>query len=466
MTHYIVQVIAFQLLFLVVYDFFLKKETFFNWNRTYLLLTPVLSFIIPFIELNKFKGVVPQDYIVYLPEVIVGNLSSSVLEEASLKFSLWQLLLLLGSLVSLVIFVFKLYKLYKLKNTNDRILYSNYTKIVIKNSNTAFSFFKNIFLGEEVLKKEYQHILDHELIHVKQKHSIDLIFFELLKVIMWFNPLIYSYQNRMVELHEFIADASVAKSNKKEHYQRLLSEIFDTDKISFINQFFNASLIKKRIIMLQKSKSKKVWQLKYLLILPLILSMLIYSSCENKDLVDDSQELRLEDELNAILEAIENEELSDADKEKLYLLLEEKREKLGIQRLDSINIVGYSKNDRISEAAKKVPFSVIDNVPVFPGCEDATDKRTCFKEKIQAHIRKNFRYPEIAQEKGIQGRVSVLFTIDEKGEIKNIKMRGPDELLENEVLRIIKKLPKMTPGTQKGKPVEVPYSIPVTFKLQ
>lgn len=113
-----------------------------------------------------------------------------------------------------------------------------------------------------------------------------------------------------------------------------------------------------------------------------------------------------------------------------------------------------------------VPFAVIEDVPVFPGCEKASDKRACFNEKMQDHIRKNFRYPEIAQEMGIQGRVSVLFTIQKDGSIGNIRMRGPDRNLEAEAQRIISKLPKMTPGRQRGRPVRVPFSIPIMFKLQ
>ncbi|WP_293296642.1 energy transducer TonB [Allomuricauda sp.] len=113
-----------------------------------------------------------------------------------------------------------------------------------------------------------------------------------------------------------------------------------------------------------------------------------------------------------------------------------------------------------------VPFAVIEDVPVFPGCEGASDKKACFQEMMQKHIRKNFRYPEIAQEMGVQGRVSVIFVIQKDGSIGNIRMRGPDKNLEAEALRIIQKLPKMTPGKQRGRPVKVPFSIPITFKLQ
>jgi protein TonB len=113
-----------------------------------------------------------------------------------------------------------------------------------------------------------------------------------------------------------------------------------------------------------------------------------------------------------------------------------------------------------------VPFAVIEDVPVFPGCEGASDKRACFNEMMQKHIIKNFRYPEIAQEMGVQGRVNVMFTIQKDGSIGNIRYRGPDKNLEAEALRIIEKLPKMTPGKQRGRPVRVPFSIPIVFKLQ
>lgn len=113
-----------------------------------------------------------------------------------------------------------------------------------------------------------------------------------------------------------------------------------------------------------------------------------------------------------------------------------------------------------------VPFAVIENVPVFPGCENESDKRACFNKMMQKHIGKNFRYPEIAQEMGVQGRVSVMFVIQKDGSIGNIRMRGPDKNLEKEAARIINKLPKMTPGKQRGRAVRVPFSIPITFKLQ
>lgn len=115
-----------------------------------------------------------------------------------------------------------------------------------------------------------------------------------------------------------------------------------------------------------------------------------------------------------------------------------------------------------------VPFAVIEDVPIYPGCERVpkSERRSCFQEKINKHIRKNFRYPEIAQEMGIQGRVYVQFVIAKDGAITSVRMRGPDKNLEKEAARIISKLPKMTPGKQRGRAVRVPFSIPITFRLQ
>lgn len=121
------------------------------------------------------------------------------------------------------------------------------------------------------------------------------------------------------------------------------------------------------------------------------------------------------------------------------------------------------------EEEVSVPFSVIENVPIYPGCEDKTtneERKACFQKKIQEHVAHQFKYPETALELGIQGRVFVQFSIDNKGYITNIRTRGPDKSLEKEAARIVAAIPQMTPGMQRGRAVKVPYSIPITFRLQ
>lgn len=116
-----------------------------------------------------------------------------------------------------------------------------------------------------------------------------------------------------------------------------------------------------------------------------------------------------------------------------------------------------------------VPFAVIENVPIFPGCEtmkNNEERRACFQKMVQQHVKKEFNYPPTAIELGIQGKVYVQFVIDGKGYITHIRTRGPDANLEQEASRIVAALPQMTPGMQRGRAVKVPYSIPITFKLE
>lgn len=121
----------------------------------------------------------------------------------------------------------------------------------------------------------------------------------------------------------------------------------------------------------------------------------------------------------------------------------------------------------VEEEEVDVPFAIIEDVPLFPGCENvAKDKRKdCFQEKIQAHIKKNFTYPDAAIDAGHQGKVFVSFVIEKDGSVSIANMRAPYPTLEKEARRIMTKLPKMTPGKQRGKPVRMTMSIPITFKL-
>lgn len=118
------------------------------------------------------------------------------------------------------------------------------------------------------------------------------------------------------------------------------------------------------------------------------------------------------------------------------------------------------------EEDPEIPFAAIESVPVFPGCKGGSkeESKQCFQQKLQEHIQKNFNYPELAKELKIQGKVYVMFVIDKKGQVTKILSRGPDKILENEAERIIALLPTMTPGKQRGLPVKMPYTVPITFK--
>ena len=478
MITYILESLAFQLVFLLAYDLFLKKETFFQWNRTYLLGTFALSIILPWVKVEALTTPMPdglQTTTVFLTQLNGVVLGPGAEETSILQQISWPYLVLgLGSLLATIWFAYKLVQIKRLRHKGAVEHYREFTKVTVPQSTSAFSFFRNIFMGEEIQKDKEDNILAHELVHVKQWHSLDLLFFELARIVFWFNPLVYIYQNRVAELHEFIADERAVKHNKADHFEMLLSQAFHTQNISFVNQFFNRSLIKKRIVMLQKKKSKAVWQLKYALLLPLVLGMLVYTSCESEksNTVSDSErQLSLEERLQMLSNEIEGKDsLTESERNQIA--------KMAQTMIDQTNksaseVNGWTVKAGINPPASverdstdAVAFAVIDEVPIFPGCENAVDKKQCFNEKIVEHIKKHFRYPEAAEKQGIQGRVSILFTIDTNGEISSIKKRGPSEILENEAVRIIERLPKMQPGKHKGETVNVPFAIPITFKLK
>ncbi|MFI2742105.1 TonB family protein [Zhouia sp. PK063] len=439
MINTIIQLMIYQSIFMLIYHLFFKKETFFNINRLYLIGSFICSVVLPFLTFEVNRMAMSQTIkMVHLPEIVLTQPTKSPVPNEEFvvsTVSLIYIVLFAGMFISLLLLLFKINKVYQLKRRGNPIQLGSSTVVQLPNSNAAFSFFNIIFLGDSVIKKEYEHILNHELVHIKQRHSYDLMLFEIFKIVMWFNPLVYSYQKQISELHEFIADSCAVKSGaKKQHYNFLLSEVFQTKEFTFVNQFYNHSLIKKRIVMLQKTKSKKARLFKYGLLLPVLLLMALY----NVNAQTVSHTIMLP-------EAI---------------------------------IVGYGKPEatikKVSPSLNKdataissVAFGDLDEVPVFPGCENAADKSACFVDKMMKHVQKNFYYPKEAQKRGDQGHVSVMFEINTKGYVQNIKLRGPTKALEKATVNIIKKIPVMkSPGIKDGNAVVTSYSLPITFALQ
>ena len=471
MIHSLIQILVFQVLFLAIYETFLKKETFFNLNRIYLLLTPILGAALPFISVDFIQKSIPQEYVVQLPAVVVGETISEAIPNAT-SFWLPSLLdlWLFGIALSAVIFIWKIFRITKIYLSGNTVYFDGLKLKILPKTDTAFSFFNTIYLGENISEEKRSSIVAHEKIHIQQKHTLDLLFFEILRIIFWFNPLIYVFQNRMATLHEFIADEKLtAENDKKQYYQNLLSEVFQTEKISFINTFFNQSLIKKRISMLQKSKSRKAAQLKYLLLLPAICAMLIYTACSNEPKTEEIPIVRQSDsevmnKINELAEAIMKKgEMTPEEEKALKLLTTE------AQPGDKVyTSVQEYLNETEGEGDMSVAFSEIERVPTYPGCSgDNETLKKCFTERISAFVGENFN-TKLGKDLGLTGiqRIVVKFKIDKSGNIVRATAKAPKPELEAEALRIIEKLPQMQPGEQKGEKVGVLYSLPIVFEVQ
>ncbi len=501
MINYIIQLLLFQTLFLAVYDLFLQNETFFKWNRIYLLVTPMLSFIIPLLRFESLQKTVPQSYMVYLPEVVINP---QVLIEKSTSFetgfNILPIIFYLGIVLFTFLFLVRLTKIFKLILTNNNIKKDNYTLIVLNKKQSAFSFFNYIFINNHLLENKDLQIIQHELIHCKHRHTFDLLYFELLKIVLWFNPMVYLYQKRITLLHEYISDAEVVKeTDKSQYFSKLLAETFNVENICFINQFFKHSLIKKRIIMITKEKSQKMKQLKYLLIVPLLLGMMVYVSCSDDfqtnfeqvenalkegNIPSEGKYFRAENGFIMFMgthlagQVVPFEKYTEKEREvfnkfknienqkiEMSLVIDTHGDRVYFMKTNRFDIA----DDKIVIADGSVPFAIIENAPVFPDCEGTQEElKTCLQDKITSHVSANFNSglaKVLGLEPGVK-KIFVMFKIDKEGNIADVQAKAPHLKLEEEAIRVINSLPKMIPGKQKGEAVGVKYSLPIAFKIE
>lgn len=477
MIHYVLQIVAFQLLFLVIYDVFLKKETFFNWNRAYLLITPIISFVLPFIKISAIRETIPSEYIVTLPEILIGNtVPETVLQQRALREVVisdleipveipWMTILWLsGVAISLALFGYKMLKIQRLKYKGTSTKKDGIRLVRLPNTDTAFSFFNTIFLGNDLSEKQKENILLHENIHIKERHSLDMLFFEMLRIVCWFNPLVYIYQNKMMMLQEYTADARVvSQKDKKEYYQGLLAHVFQTENISFVNPFFNHSIIKKRIIMLQKTKSKQILKTKYLFLIPALFSILVYTACTDAN-AKGVWHTTSDSEIIQNIEILKNSIAKQGD------LTEEEERALKV-----LMAVTSKKEDILKDGTYDdvlndldIPFAVVEQVPAFKGCSGTKEEITkCTSQKISKHVNKEFNM-DVPKELGIVGvttKIITVFKINTEGNIVDVRARGGNAKLEEEAIRVIKTIPQMIPGKHEGKIVSVLYELPITFRI-
>lgn len=244
--------------------------------------------------------------------------------------------------------------------------------------------------------------------------------------------------------------------------------------------------------MLNKNKSKQILKLKYVLLIPVLAIMLVYTSCEKSGLTIDKEnqivegieiQPRSEEFINERLEKI-GEDLEKIDKEiketklenpkleskqkvmeQLYSQLLKERKQKAINIKNEEQVESQVLNEK--EVANGVPFAIIDKAPIFPGCEDVEDRKKCLQESIQKHVGKKFN-TKLTQTLGLSSgkkRVVVIFKINKNGEIIDVRSRGPHAALEAEAIRVVNSLPKMIPGEYKDRKVSVKYALPISIEV-
>ena len=287
--------------------------------------------------------------------------------------------------------------------------------IKIDRDTTPFSFFNFVFIDKKNTKGSgMKEMLAHEMEHVRQRHSFDVLILELLTIIQWFNPFIWLLKRSIRENHEFLADNGVLKPEVSSAAYRmlLLNSAFIQQPVIANN--FNYSLIKIRIKMITKIKSSKTAALKFSLGILVTAAMLVIFAFD-----------------------IEKNQVQDK------------------KTTDKQAKVTAKDQQKSTQTNEKI-FIVAQQMPVFPGGDKA------FPE----FIGKEVKYPDNAKKAGIQGKVYVKFVINKEGNVVNSKIvRSASPSLNEEALRVINNMPKWTPGKQDGKNVDVQLTVPIAFVL-
>jgi len=406
--------------FYLVYQILLSSDTLYGRNRSFILLSVISSFILPFITLANIEPVIPAFSRVVSEIKINGSESNGTVqasEAVSLNpFTVVSAVYFAGLLIMAVKLITDLAGLIFLIANNKE---SDKRIIRFKGLNTAgFSAFGYIFIESDLTGYEVEAVIAHEQNHLNHGHSIDIVFIEIVRSLLWFNPFIYLFSRSLRAVHEYQADQEcISLGTPLKNYQKLLmNQIFRSKIFTITNSFSNPSLLKKRMIMMTKKRSNTMANLKLLMVLPVIAGLMIFiSSCNENNKKTEIP--------SAVAPPPPPPPPPTAD-----------------------------------EDNGDVPFEAVDVMPVFKGGDMA----------ILDFIKENVKYPEKAKQNGITGKVIVRFAIEADGSIGRVKIqKGVDPDLDMEALRVVNTLPAFEkPAVKDGKNVAVWYAIPITFALQ
>jgi len=269
--------------FYLLYLFLLRKETYYQLSRAYLLASSMLAFVIPLLQLGILK---PENFttVSVVPAFDPREFQNLAVVAAPVPVHVWSVFdycLLVYGIITAVLLInlgIKIFKLIRLSKQNARQANGEFILIEIDSESAAFSFFSYLFIDTKLASS--QTVIRHEEVHIRQKHSWDIIYLELLKVINWFNPFVYLLQNSIKEVHEYIADEHTAElENSHDNYASfLISNAYGMAQSGLTNSFSGKNMLRKRIIMLYRERSGRLAKLKYLLALPLICGLLCLST--------------------------------------------------------------------------------------------------------------------------------------------------------------------------------------------
>lgn len=522
-------------LFYAFYRLFFYKDTFFAWRRTALLCFFAVSTAVPLLNIQHW--IVQQEPMAAMADlyaaVVLPELTLTPQPETDWRQLVTDGIVVAYWLVAALLalrFLVQLAGIVRLARRCPTQKIDGTTVHLLPRAEGPFSFFRWIFVCPDAHTGDELHeILTHERTHARQWHSIDVLTGELACIICWFNPFAWLMKREIRTNLEYMADEKVLETGHDSRtYQYHLLGLSHHKAAATIYNSFNVLPLKKRIIMMNKRRTREIGRTKYLMFLPLAALLMIVSNIEavartTQKIASEVIESVKSDETTTVQPQPENiaplpqQEKSDKvtykgkivdeagnplgnvqiitdrkfqsmttstvnDKGEFrietspeasiaFLYKGKDAQILGwgwagnpetLSKMDSNNMVIVLKPQQVINAPATTDdgeevYEVVEKMPKFPDGG---------MSGLMKYLSANIRYPEAAHKDGTQGRVTVQFVVGKDGSIGDVKViRGVDPTLDAEAIRVISGMPKWKPGTQKGEPVNVRYTVPVMFRL-
>ncbi len=405
---------------LAVYFCILEKEKTYKFNRFYLLLGLIFSLLVPLIPISVYQEPEVLSLIPSQNETIIDQNAVSTSLVSVSKHQKGYLTPIILSIYGIVV-TYLLYRFIKnisiillAAHRNKAVVYKGAKLILIQEAVISHTFLHYIFINEKAYKTKSieKELLSHELTHVRQKHSIDILFIELLNIIFWFNPILIPYKKAIQLNHEFLADQEVLSiyNNVKEYQSLLLSKIGLISPIPLTNSF-NYLITKKRLIMMTKKSNRTRVTCKQFFLLPLFATLVFLFSTK----------------------VTANAELTHSQ------TTGENPKRMRETRLKPIL--------NVPDTVKQISF--VEVTPAFPGGN----------EKF-IHFLTSKIDPNVAS-----GTVETTFYVNKDGSVTTaIIGNSSGKANESAVLKAIAESPKWNPAIQNGLPLKIGYILTTTFE--
>ena len=450
----ILKIIGCSAVLIAFYYLFLGRERTFKFNRKYLLISLIFAYVVPFVPFvqfeNPFTKNSPANLIFGEANQNFQNVNFPIQE----TFDFGIILLWIYGAITIFLFLKFLFSVSKiLLIKGEKRVYKNHKLLITKEEIIPFSFLNTIYLSRKnFLKNEIdERIFLHEKCHIEEKHSLDILFLEFLKIFSWINPALYFYKKAMISNHEFLADEYVLKNNFNiSSYQHLiLNEIKYSQSFKLTHQF-NFNNTKKRFIMMT-SKNSRLVGMKKILLLP-ILAILFVSFTKEKEneLVSNSPEKLVKQNVSVVENT--TPELKN---------IPENFEEVSVKNIIKSDTIRKEKK-MSAENSQSIPPpplpSELEQIPAeFPGGVN----------KLRTEVANAFDTSIFNGNEGLV-KTSVYMSINEKGNVTNIASEGDNTKFNEEAVRVFKIANKgkiWKPASEDGKDVATVFRLPLTMQF-